>query len=221
MSEWAVTTEAPGRYSRGGYGKIPTPAMQTTDGSAEDIALLVRIAARDQNAVSELYDRHCRLLFGLALRILRNRAEAEEVLQEVFVQAWTKVDSYSAALGTPVAWLVRITRNRSIDRLRANQVRDRTVDAFEPPALAVETAETHVVRGEEQRAVLRALAALPSEQRELIEHAYFEGLTQSELAERFHLPLGTVKTRVRTGMMALRRGLGAVVVPFQAQGGLS
>jgi RNA polymerase sigma-70 factor (ECF subfamily) len=195
--------------------------MPTTDGPAEDVALLVRIAARDQNAVADLYDRHCRLLFGLALRVLRNRAEAEEVIQEVFVQAWTRVDTYSAALGTPIAWLVRITRNRAIDRLRANQVRDRTVDSLEPPVPAIETAETHAVRGEEQRAVLRALAALPPEQRELIEHAYFQGLTQSELAEHFHLPLGTVKTRVRTGMMALRRGLGAVVVPFQAQGGVS
>jgi RNA polymerase sigma-70 factor, ECF subfamily len=222
MSEGAVTAADRGRYGRGGYGKIPAhTAMQTTDGQADDIALLVRVAARDQNALADLYDRHCRLLFGLALRILRNRAEAEEVLQEVFVQAWTKVDTYSAALGTPVAWLVRIARNRAIDRLRANQVRDRTVEAFEPALPAVETAETHVVRGEEQRAVLRALAALPPEQRELIEHAYFEGLTQSELAERFHLPLGTVKTRVRTGMMSLRRGLGAAVVPFQAQGGVS
>jgi RNA polymerase sigma-70 factor (ECF subfamily) len=195
--------------------------MQTKDGSVEDIALLERIAARDQSAVAVLYDRHCRLLFGLALRILRNRPEAEDVVQEVFVQAWTRIDTYSAALGTPVAWLVRIARNRAIDRLRANQVRDRTVEALEPPPPPVETAETHVVRDEEQRAVLRALAALPPEQRELIEHAYFQGLTQSELAEHFHLPLGTVKTRVRTGMMALRRGLGAVVVPFQAQGGVS
>jgi RNA polymerase sigma-70 factor (ECF subfamily) len=195
--------------------------MQTSDGSGEDIALLVRIAARDESAVADLYDRHCRLLFGLALRVLRNRAEAEDVVQEVFVQAWTKVDTYSAALGTPVAWLVRIARNRAIDRLRANQVRDRTVEALDPPAPPLETAETHVVRDQEQRAVLRALAALPRQQRELIECAYFRGLSQSELAERFQLPLGTVKTRVRTGMMALRRGLGAVVVPFQAQGGVS
>jgi RNA polymerase sigma-70 factor (ECF subfamily) len=195
--------------------------MQAPDSPAEDIALLVRIAARDQSAVAELYDRHCRLLFGLALRILRNRAEAEDVLQEVFVQAWTKVDTYSAALGTPIAWLVRIARNRAIDRLRANQVRDRTVEALEPPAPAIETAETDALRSEEQRAVQRALAALPPEQRELIEHAYFEGLTQSELAERFHLPLGTVKTRVRSGLTALRRGLRAAVVPFPAQGGVS
>jgi RNA polymerase sigma-70 factor (ECF subfamily) len=193
--------------------------MQTPDGLAVDIALLARIAARDQHAVAELYDRHCRLLFGLALRILRNRAEAEEVLQEVFVQAWVKVDTYSAALGTPAAWLVRIARNRAIDRLRANQVRDRTLEGVSPGP-PVETAETHALRSEEQRAVLLALAALPLEQRELIEHAYFQGLTQSELAERFGLPLGTVKTRVRAGLMALRRYLGTVV-PFRAQSGIS
>jgi RNA polymerase sigma-70 factor (ECF subfamily) len=193
--------------------------MATPDDSAVDVVLLERIAARDQQALAELYDRHCRLLFGLALRILRNRAEAEEVLQEVFVQAWVKVDTYSPALGAPAAWLVRIARNRAIDRLRANQVRDRTLGGLSPGP-PVETAETHAVRSEEQRALLRALAELPPEQRELIEHAYFQGLTQSELADQFGLPLGTVKTRVRAGLMALRRCLGTVV-PFQAQSGMS
>jgi RNA polymerase sigma-70 factor (ECF subfamily) len=194
--------------------------MQTPDGPAEDIALLVRIASRDHTAVAELYDRHSRLLFGLALRILRNRAEAEEVLQEVFVEVWTKVDTYSAALGTPAAWLVRIARNRAIDRLRVNPVRDRTIEGLSP-VVPVEIAETNAVRSEQQCAVLRALAALPPEQRELIEHAYFHGLTQAELAQRFNLPLGTIKTRVRTAMMALRRDLGTVVVPFPAQSGVS
>ena len=181
------------------------------DDARADIALLGRVIARDGRAIGELYDRHSRLLYGLILRILRNRSEAEEVLQEVFVQVWTRADTYHVELGAPVAWLVRIARNRAIDQIRANSVRARTVEASPLPP-PVETPEARAVMSEQQRAVARALDTLPSEQRELIEHAYFQGLTQSELAERFHLPLGTVKTRVRTGMMALRRELQQVMV---------
>jgi RNA polymerase sigma-70 factor (ECF subfamily) len=185
--------------------------MQGSDDARADIALLGRVIARDGSAIGELYDRHSRLLYGLILRILRNRSEAEEVLQDVFVQVWTRADTYHVELGAPVAWLVRIARNRAIDQIRANSVRARTVEATPLPR-PVETPEARAVMSEQQRAVARALDTLPSEQRELIEHAYFQGLTQSELAERFHLPLGTVKTRVRTGMMTLRRELQQVMV---------
>ena len=112
---------------------------------------------------------------------------------------------HAGVVGTPAGWLVRIARNRAIDRLRANQVRDRTVEAMSPAsAPPVENAETHAVRNEEQRAVQRALAALPPQQRELIERAYFKGSTQSELAAQFNLPLATVNTFIRTGLLALR-----------------
>src|SRR5262245_14339130 len=100
---------------------------------AADIAILGRIVRRDERAVGELYDRHHRLLFGLILRILRDRAEAEEVLQEVFMQVWTRAETYNVSLGSPAGWLVRIARNRAIDRLRANTVRLRAVDAAPPP----------------------------------------------------------------------------------------
>ena len=182
-----------------------------SDDARADIALLGRVIARDGRAIGELYDRHSRLLYGLILRILRNRSEAEEVLQEVFVQVWTRADTYNVELGAPVAWLVRIARNRAIDQIRSNSVRARTAEATPLPP-PVETPEARAVMSEQQRAVARALGTLPLEQRELIEHAYFQGLTQSELAERFQLPLGTVKTRVRTGMMSLRRELQQVMV---------
>jgi RNA polymerase sigma-70 factor (ECF subfamily) len=185
--------------------------QSASDDARADIALLNRVIARDGRAIGELYDRHSRLLYGLILRILRDRGEAEEVLQEVFVQVWTRADTYNVELGAPIAWLVRIARNRAIDQLRTNSVRARTLEATPLPP-PVETPETRAVMSEQQRAVARALDTLPSEQRELIEHAYFQGLTQSELAERFHLPLGTVKTRVRTGMMTLRRELQQVMV---------
>jgi RNA polymerase sigma-70 factor, ECF subfamily len=182
-----------------------------SDDARADIALLGRVIARDGRAIGELYDRHSRLLYGLILRILRNRSEAEEVLQEVFVQVWTRADTYHVELGAPVAWLVGIARNRAIDQIRSNSVRARTAESTPLPP-PVETPEARAVMSEQQRAVARALGTLPLEQRELIEHAYFQGLTQSELAERFQLPLGTVKTRVRTGMMTLRRELQQVMV---------
>jgi RNA polymerase sigma-70 factor, ECF subfamily len=171
--------------------------------AAQDIALLARIVGRDEQAIGELYDRHHRILFGLILRILRDRSESEEILQETFMQVWTRAETYNVTLGSPVGWLVRIARNRAIDRLRANAVRLRAVEGA-PVPVAASNPETDASLGEQQRAVARALDTLPSDQRVLIEHAYFFGLTQSELAERFKLPLGTVKTRVRAGMTALR-----------------
>jgi RNA polymerase sigma-70 factor (ECF subfamily) len=178
-----------------------------------DIALLERIVARDERAVGELYDRHSRLLYGLILRVLRDRGEAEEVLQEVFLSVWSRADTYNVALGPPAAWLVRIARNRAIDRLRSNAVRLRAVEAApdsQPPR--ADDPEMQATLTEQQRTVVRALDALPAEQRVLIEQAYYLGLTQSELAEKFNLPLGTVKTRVRSGMQTLRQRLSQVSI---------
>jgi RNA polymerase sigma-70 factor (ECF subfamily) len=183
-------------------------------GTAADVALLDRIARRDPQALADLYDRHSRLLFSLILRILRDRGEAEDALQEVFVRVWERAETYSAALGTPLAWLVRVSRNRAIDRLRIRQVRASiaTVSTEAPPAQVDGTAaanpEQQATTSEQQRAIALALDALPADQRALIESAFYEGYTQSELAERFNLPLGTVKTRIRTGMQALRKALG-------------
>jgi RNA polymerase sigma-70 factor, ECF subfamily len=192
--------------------------MQSSPEDARaDIVLMNRVVAHDASAIADLYDRHSRLLYGLIVRIVRDRGEAEELLQEVFVQVWTRADTYNVQLGTPIAWLVRIARNRAIDRLRANTVRTRTVEATPLPP-PVQTPEARAAMTEQERAVARALEALPPDQRQLIECAYFVGLTQSELAERFGLPLGTVKTRVRTGMMTLRRDLQHIMVGVQKYG---
>jgi|SRR5262245_50703217 len=177
---------------------------ENSDDTRADVALIDRIVARDHHAIAELYERHSRLLFGLILRILREREEAEDVLQEVFLAVWTRADTYKVSLGTPVGWLVRIARNRAIDRLRANNTRQRAKEGLRGPAVV---AHDHAGRGEQQRDVARALEALPEEQRILIEDAYFRGLTQTELAARFSVPLGTVKTRVRMGLLALRQHL--------------
>lgn len=187
------------------------PMSPQDEATRADVRLMERIVGRDAAAIGELYDRHNRLIFGLLLRILGQRSDAEEVLQDVFMAVWHRSETYSVALGTPVAWLVRVARNRAIDRLRANAVRIRTVEsvaAAEPQP--VETPERSAVTSERQRHVARALESLPDEQRELIEQAYFLGLTQTELAERHKLPLGTVKTRIRSGMLALRQSLSHV-----------
>ena len=185
--------------------------MERQEDTRGDIALIERIVARDQHAIGDLYDRHHRLLFGLILRIIGDRSEAEEVLQEVFVLVWTRAETYDVSLGAPVAWLVRIARNRAIDRLRSNTVRLRAVEAAPVPE-PVESPESRASMSEQRRAVVRALESLPREQHLLIEQAYFLGLTQTELAERFNLPLGTVKTRIRTGMLALREQLSQVFI---------
>jgi RNA polymerase sigma-70 factor, ECF subfamily len=201
---WDLRAPAGGWIFSAGRGvTIARSFVAMPDKSEDDIALLDRVVARDQQAIAELYERHSRLLFGLILRILRDREEAEDVLQEVFLAAWTRAETYKASLGTPAGWLVRIARNRAIDRLRANSSRLRAIEAGGTPAAEARSSPD----GEAQRDVARALDALPVEQRSLIEEAFFRGLTHSELAARFSIPLGTVKTRVRTGLLALRQYL--------------
>jgi RNA polymerase sigma-70 factor (ECF subfamily) len=185
--------------------------MQSSDPT--DLLLFQRIVARDTAALADLYDRHNRLLFGLILRILRDRGEAEEILQEVFVRVWTRAELYDPRLGNPTSWLVRLARNRAIDRLRARRVREAASgpsldeSVAEPADTTIRSPEAIVVDDERREKVIDALASLPPEQRHLIEAAFFEGYTHSELATRFGLPLGTVKTRIRTGMIAMRQRL--------------
>jgi RNA polymerase sigma-70 factor (ECF subfamily) len=181
--------------------------IQSPEGDRLDVTLIERIAAREASAVGDLYDRHSRLLYGLILRILRDRSEADEILQDVFVTVWNRAETYKVALGSPAAWLVRIARNKAIDRLRANTARMRAVESAPLELQASGNPEVSALLGEQQRVVARALQAIPRDQRDLIEEAYYLGRTQSELAERYKLPLGTVKTRIRTGLLMLRQQL--------------
>jgi RNA polymerase sigma-70 factor (ECF subfamily) len=175
--------------------------------SAIDAGLIERVGARDELAVGELYDRYSRQLYNLIFRIVRDRGQAEDVLQEVFVALWTRGHTYQVSLGSPGAWLVRIARNRAIDRLRAAGARTRATEAATIESVDWATPEDRASAGEQGRAVAVALGSLPSEQRVLIEDAYFLGLTHAELANRYELPLGTVKTRIRTGLQTLRQSL--------------
>lgn len=180
--------------------------------AATDVSLLRRIAKRDQLAVGELYDRHASYLYTLLLRILREASEAEDTLQEVFLRVWDKAESYNESLGNPLVWLTRVARNLAIDRLRSRLGQARRVEEDIDSHIDLQSdsgsnPEHLADRSQRQEYVARALSSLPKEQRLLIEHAYFGGYTQSELAAHFKLPLGTVKTRIRSGMMELRRQL--------------
>jgi RNA polymerase sigma-70 factor (ECF subfamily) len=176
-----------------------------------DLGLLQRIATRDEAALAEFYDRHSRLAYSVIMRILRSQSDAEDVLQETFVRVWSRAETYDALRGTPGAWLTRIARNRAIDRLQARRVRatvavEPAVHASGQPIEPVtrETPETALEGDRTADAVRAALATLTPSQRELIEAAFFEGYTHSELATRFGVPLGTVKTRIRAGLAAMR-----------------
>ncbi|HJT68112.1 MAG TPA: sigma-70 family RNA polymerase sigma factor [Pyrinomonadaceae bacterium] len=172
---------------------------------ANDVELLKAIAARDEAALAQLYDNYRVILFGLLLRILNSREEAEDVLQEVFLQVWRRAADFDENRGRPFTWLVTLARSRGIDRLRTLSARERVATAAaRDEAEAVSDAASDAIRAEQRDVVVNALAQLPDEQKQLLLLAYFDGLSQSEIAARVGAPLGTVKTRMRTGMMKLR-----------------
>jgi len=170
-----------------------------------DTSLLQAIARKDEPALAALYDRYRLTLFGLLMRILNSREEAEDVLQEVFLQVWRRAADFDERRGRPFTWLVTLTRSRAIDRLRQLNSRERLISSdVEVLAFSVLDPAQDAFRSEQRDLVAGALAELSEEQRHTLTLAYFEGLTQSEIAARLSSPLGTVKTRMRSGMIKLR-----------------
>lgn len=177
-----------------------------------DLEVLHAIAGGDEQALSALYDRYRLILFGLILRILHSQQEAEDVLQEVFLQVWRRASDFDETRGRPFTWLVTLARSRAIDRLRSLGSRERTAqEAARSVPDSISDAADDAVKSEQGEIVRGALRELPDEQRRTLFLAYFEGLTQTEIAERLNTPLGTVKTRMRSGMMKLRELLGGRV----------
>jgi len=176
------------------------------------VELVGEVARGDREAFGRFYDRYASLVFSFALRLLRARSEAEDLLQEVFFQAWRQAASYDPGRGHPEAWLLTITRSRGIDKLRSMRKRsERTLSVEETSSPSeVGVTASGATRSEAKLTVTGALAGLPDAQRRVLELAYFDGLTQSEIAARLGEPLGTVKTRMRTGLERLRGLLGAV-----------
>ncbi|HKQ36058.1 MAG TPA: sigma-70 family RNA polymerase sigma factor [Nitrospiraceae bacterium] len=187
------------------------PSQHTT--SMIDPSLLARVVKGDQQAFSQLYDHSSTLLFTLAVRILGNREEAAELLQDVYWEVWRKVSRYDVGRGTPVAWLITLTKSRAIDRLRARASRGYQATNSLEVETAAEVADPGPSPFETQAdqelriAVGAAVAGLPIAQQQAIELAYYEGLSHAEIASRLNQPLGTVKTRIKLGMSRLRESL--------------
>lgn len=176
----------------------------------DDVALLQRTSRGDQESLRELHRRYAGVLRSTAYRVLNNATDAEDVLQDVFVQIWDKAKTYDVRRGKPLTWAMTLTRNKAIDRLRRLQRRSRLREDLEQNALAEATAvevdsSDHAQVHETQAIVRSAVMQLSDEQRRAIEMAFFSGLTQNEIAQKLHEPLGTVKARIRRGMIKLRQ----------------
>jgi RNA polymerase sigma-70 factor (ECF subfamily) len=187
-------------YRETGLINPPPPSSQ------DDAALLVLVQQGDEYAMSSLFDRYSKVVYSVALRVLRDPASAEDVLQEVFMQIWRNPDSFIATRGSLGGWLAVVSRNRSIDALR----RKRPTEQVDDMALAsnynlADEAERNFMM-EKARQVIQVL---PVEQRKTLEMAFFDGLTHSEIAEMTGDPLGTVKTRIRSALMSLRKAFTA------------
>ena len=165
------------------------------------------MARGDESAMADLYDRHARAIYSLALRMLADAAEAEDVVQDVFTQAWRQAGLYDAARAPVIGWLIVMARARTLDRLRARRSRIALGGPGPDPADLADAApgpELQAIGREQGSRVRAALAALSAAQREAIELAYYNGLSQSDIAARLKQPLGTVKTRMRSGLLRLR-----------------
>ena len=183
---------------------------QRRDRAAEDADLVTAIARGEVEALERLYDRYGPLVFSVSLRVLHDHHLAEDVVQEVFHRLWRQPTSFDPARGRFVSWMMSVTRNRALDELRRRNRRFRSEERDEDPDREIagsdrfDDPEVGAILAEMRTVVRAAMTRLPAAQREVIELAYFGGLTQQEIAERTGDPLGTVKTRVRLGMRRLR-----------------
>ncbi len=191
------------------------PTIDWTEDERSWCALVVQIAKGNQDALTELYDTTNRMVYGLALRILGNSSSAEEVLLDVYVQVWRTAKSFDPGRGKVTSWLVSMARSRAIDALRSRQARGANLATSLEDVSELKDPrggpEGHSVLRSRAQVVQKSLAELPDDQRNAIELAYFSGLTHGEIAARTGLPLGTVKTRIRSGMLRLRE----LLAPYQ------
>jgi RNA polymerase sigma-70 factor (ECF subfamily) len=190
---------------------LPVRGDSPSPNSPEDLDLLCEIAAGSGEALGRFYDRHASLALGLLCRMLGDRNEAEEVLQEVFLQVWRDARRYDPGRSSPRGWLLLLARSRALDRHRATAARRRREDeaAHSAASLAVAPLGTRrLEHGESRRRIGSALDRLPPEQRRVIELSFYEGLTQTQIAAALNAPLGTVKSRALMAMKKLRLMLG-------------
>jgi RNA polymerase sigma-70 factor, ECF subfamily len=174
-----------------------------------DEQLIEAIAVQDADALASLYDRYKIVLFSIIIRFLNNREEAEDVLQETFLQIWQKAKNFDENRGRGFTWLVTLSRGRAIDRLRSLAVRQRTaVESLNAKSEAIANIEDQTMIKQQRLAIANILNELPKDQRTVLLLAYFEGFTQTEIAAKLDSPLGTVKTRMRKATIKLRENFG-------------
>jgi len=193
----------------GGPGRGRAVPLRSPESDWGD--LIERAGSGEQQALAKLYDQSSRLIYSVALRILGNPADAEEVTLDVYSQVWRSAKDYSTERGTASSWLILMARSRALDRVRSRGSRQQREFALEDHAefrAEDESAEETAWLNERKRRVRDAIEQLAPEQREAIELSFFDGMSHSELAERLNQPLGTVKTRIRLGMIKLRQALG-------------
>jgi len=187
-----------------------------------DQELLLEIAKGDTNAFSEFYDRYSRLIYGALLRLLRDTDNAEDIMQDVFVQVWRKSSTYQPVLGSPKNWLIRIAHNRAINLIRSQRERIKKLEIQVPTEdgatlnreLIDDNLLDSTINSERMEMIGIAFKDLPNEQVKLLEMAFFDGYSHSEISEALKIPLGTVKTRIRSGLLTLRGSLGFLKEEF-------
>lgn len=191
------------------------PSEHPDERHAEDARLLTRVAAGDREAFSALYDRFSKPLYATAVRILTDASEAQDVVHDAFVSLWDKARTYESSRGTAFSWALTLTRNRAIDRLRSRRRRAELLESSAPSDLGLDenssgpSADDSAESSDQAAVVRAAVESLPPDQQSALKLAFFSGLTQEEIAARLRTPLGTIKARIRRGLLKLREQLAA------------
>jgi RNA polymerase sigma-70 factor (ECF subfamily) len=192
--------------------QVATPVKLEPD-APSDVDLMLGIQSGDGDALSQLYDRYNGIMKALILRIIRNDTEADDLLQEVFMEIWNQAKNFSAEKGKPLGWMVTLTRRRAIDALRKKQAYARAEERLQaepeqqPLAWVQNTTEKEIEAGDTRVLMAKVINSLPVAQQQVIELAFFQGMSQREIASHTNIPLGTVKTRLELGLKKIYDGL--------------
>ena len=205
---------APGSDVEVETSEKPFPsAVELKPGGPSDLDLMLRIQSGDADAFSQIYDRYNGIVKALILRIIHNETEADDLLQEVFMEIWKQAKNFSAQKGKPLGWMVTLARRRAIDALRKKQAYARAEERFQaepeqqPFAWVQNVTEKEIEAGDTRVLMAKVINSLPEAQQQVIELAFFQGMSQREIALHTNIPLGTVKTRLELGLKKIYDGL--------------
>lgn len=195
------------------FAKPLAVAVELEPGAPSDVDLMLGIQSGDADALSQLYDRYNGIMKALILRIIHNDTEADDLLQEVFMEIWNQAKNFSAEKGKPLGWMVTLTRRRAIDALRKKQAYNRAEERLQaepeqqPLAWVQNVTEMQIRAGDTRALMAKVISSLPEAQQQVIELAFFQGMSQREIASNTNIPLGTVKTRLELGLKKIYDGL--------------